>query len=207
MRQQFHRCRSLRLVEVDASELGRVRGSGRLVLEELCEAKQLARCIGLAECDVLTAGQKRELLLTRATRIRREEGESPLAGAPDPRAAELAGLRRDLLHDRDVIVAANAELTAEIRELLESGEGREQPGFESQLRFREALDRLMVRRLDAIDRALDALRAGRHKCDSCGAPIDVDRLRTVLDTNVCRSCAKSASGPRDGESDGKPARR
>ena len=89
MRKQFHRCRSLRLVEVDASDLGHVRGSGRIVLEELCDAKQLTPCVGLEECDVLAPGQKRELLVTRATRIRSAQGPEELAGEPNPRALRM----------------------------------------------------------------------------------------------------------------------
>jgi DnaK suppressor protein len=195
MRQQFHRCRSLRLVEVEASDLPHGRGAGRIVLDELCEAKQLAPCLGLEECDVLTPGQKRDLLLTRATRIRDEAGPRELAGEPDPRSARLEGLKRDLLRDRDAIVAANNELEDEIRDMLASAGDRERPGFEAQLRFREALDRLMVRRLDAIDAALDALRAGAYgRCEACGSDIEVDRLRGALGTRVCGRCARAA-GP------------
>jgi len=194
MRQQFHRCRSLRIVTADASELPHGRGSGRLVLEELCEAKKLAPCVGLEECDILTPGQKQELLLTRATRIRSEAGEGALGGAPDARAADLEGLKRDLLHDRAAIIAANNELEDEIRRGIESAREGQQPDFETQLRFREALDRLMVRRLDAIDRALDALHAGRYgRCEACGGPIDLERLRVALETSVCRRCAETAT--------------
>lgn len=198
MRQQFHRCRSLRFVEVDASELLHRRGAGRIVIEELCEAKHLAPCVGLEDCDVLTPGQKRDLLVTRATRIRDEAGPRELAGERSPRAVELEGLKRDLLRDRDAIVAANNELEDEMRQMLGSGEDREQPGFEAQLRFREALDRLMVRRLDALDAALDALRAGEYgRCGACGSDIEVDRLRAALGTRVCGRCAQAAgrAGP------------
>jgi DnaK suppressor protein len=196
MRQQFHRCRSLRVVEVDASELPHGRGAGRMVLDELCEARQLAPCVGLEACDVLTPGQKRDLLVTRATRIRDEAGPAELAGEPNARAVELEGLKRDLLRDRDAIVAANNELEDEIRQLLSSAGDPERPGFEAQLRFREALDRLMVGRLDAIDAALDALRAGAYgRCEACGSDIDVERLRVALGTRVCSRCAQGAGAP------------
>ena len=86
MRHHFHRCMNLRVVSVRASELHGARHGGGVVLEELCEAKSLTRCVGLADCDILTAGQKQELLVERATRIREEEGR-PIEG---PAAFDLA---------------------------------------------------------------------------------------------------------------------
>ena len=96
MRHHFHRCGYLRVLELDVREISGARKGGRQILEELCEAKRLAPCVGLAECDVLSAGQKRELL-ARARHLAAPGGgrRSPLADARDPRAAELEVLRRD----------------------------------------------------------------------------------------------------------------
>ena len=87
MRHHFHRCGHLRVIDLDARDLSRARKGGKQILDELCEAKHFAPCVGLAECDVLSAGQKRELLVTRATRLREEEGGvSTLADADAYRA-------------------------------------------------------------------------------------------------------------------------
>ena len=51
MRHQFHRCANLRVIEVRASDLSHARKGGRGVVAELCNAKQLAPCLGLVECD------------------------------------------------------------------------------------------------------------------------------------------------------------
>ena len=74
MRQHFHRCPNLRVVSVAAEDLGPNRGRGSAVLDELCAARKLTRCVGLAECDELPPAQKRELLVARVTRLREETG-------------------------------------------------------------------------------------------------------------------------------------
>ena len=114
MRHHFHRCRHLRVLELSASDLSGAHKGGSQVLEELCDARRLAPCVGLAECDVLSPSQKRELLATRATELRRQEGgRSPLADRDDPRAADLEELRRDLLEERNAIADANRLHAAE----------------------------------------------------------------------------------------------
>ena len=70
MRHHFHRCGHLRVVTIDASDLSQARRGGSFVVEELCEARKLAPCVGLAECDILAPAQKRDLLGARATRLR-----------------------------------------------------------------------------------------------------------------------------------------
>jgi hypothetical protein len=62
MLHHFHRCAHL-MLEVDASEFSHNRKGGAQILEEFCDAKRLARCVGLAECDVSPS-------------LRRKEGES-----------------------------------------------------------------------------------------------------------------------------------
>ena len=107
MKHHFHRCGHLRVLQVDASELASSRKGGAQILEELCDAKRLARCVGLAECDVLQPAQKRQLLGARATRLREEERESELADAPDARAAALRELCAGFEEEYRAIVEEN----------------------------------------------------------------------------------------------------
>jgi RNA polymerase-binding transcription factor DksA len=201
MRHHFHRCGYLRVLELDVSELSHARKGGRQILEELCEAKRLAPCVGLAECDVLSAGQKRDLLTTRATQLRREEGgTSRLADAEDPRAAELAELRSALLDERNEIADENRRRAAEASGALQRNPRPLSHTEEHELRaaglsvvYDDDLRALRTARLDAIDRALDALARGRFgDCARCGESIETSRLREAPDTHVCGSCARTA---------------
>jgi CBS domain-containing protein/RNA polymerase-binding transcription factor DksA len=57
----------------------------------------------------------------------------------------------------------------------------------------ERLDALSVRRLAAIDRALDHARQGRLSvCDDCGGAISLPRLRALPGTTLCIDCARRA---------------
>jgi RNA polymerase-binding transcription factor DksA len=201
MRHHFHRCGHLRVIRIDASDLSGARKGGSQILEELCEARGLARCVGLAECDVLTAAQKRDLLTARATRLREEEGDpSPLADAPDPRAAEFRALQRDLLEEREEIVEENRRHLAETAGALRRNPRPLGPAEQSELAavgisvFQdEGLRELRTARLDAIDRGLDALaRGGYGDCLACHRPIGTSRLRIAPDSVVCSACAGSS---------------
>lgn len=198
MRRHFHRCGYLRVLELDVSELSGSRKGGRQILEELCDAKRLAPCLGLADCDVLSAAQKRELLAARATWLRRKEGgRSSLADTPDPRAAELEALRRDLLDERNAIAQENRRRAAEAAGALLRNPRPLSATEEHELRAAgvsvvddDDLRALRTGRLDAIDRALDALARGRFgDCARCGEPIETSRLREAPDTRVCQLCA------------------
>jgi RNA polymerase-binding transcription factor DksA len=200
MRYHFHRCAHLRTIEVRGDDLGHARKGGRQVLAELCNAKRLAPCLGLVECDVLSSREKRELLAVRATRLREEEGGASLladANAADPRRAELEDLRRALLDERNAIAEENRRLAAEAGGALQRNprplgrtESRELAGTAVSVVLDDELRALRAARLDALDRALDALATGRlGDCVRCGAPIDVERLRETPDTAVCTQCA------------------
>jgi RNA polymerase-binding transcription factor DksA len=189
------------VIELEAQAMSRARKGGAQVLEELCEAKRLAPCVGLADCDILSAGQKRELLATRATRLRDEEGGvSPLADRDDPRAAELAELRQVLVDERGEIVEENRRRAAEAGGALRRNPRPLSPNEEHELKaagvsvfLDDDLRALRVSRLDAIDRALDALAHGNYgACARCGLPIDIGRLAVAPDTAVCSGCAKEA---------------
>jgi RNA polymerase-binding transcription factor DksA len=201
MRHHFHRCAHLRVLAVDARDLSQARKGGSRILDELCDAKHLAPCLGLAECDVLSAAQKRELLSVRATHLREEEGgASPLADREDPRAAELAELRRTLLDERNAIAQENRRRAAESGGALQRNprplshaEERELGRAGLSVVLDDELRGVRAARLDALDRALDALARGRYgKCVRCGGAIDIARLSEAPDTAVCVACARVA---------------
>jgi RNA polymerase-binding transcription factor DksA len=199
MRHHFHRCAHLRVIELDVADLSRARKGGSQIVEELCEAKGLAPCVGLVECDILAPGQKRELIAARATRLRDEEGgTASLADAPDPRAAEIGELRETLLEERNAIAQENRRAAAEAGGALlrnprpvpraEEGELR---GLGISVALDEELRALRTSRLDALDRALDAIERGRYGgCARCGAPIGIERLREIPDSVLCMPCAR-----------------
>ena len=204
MRHHFHRCMHLRVISVPASELHGARRGGGVILEELCEARRLTPCVGLAECDILTAGQKQELLVERATRIRQKEGRPvELSGVPRARAAELRQLRESLVAERDRIVEENLRSEAEVGG-AQDRESRAAPGEEAELeaaglslRLEPAWSELRVERLDEIDRALEAMRDPIYgSCALCGGDIESERLRGYPETRVCTSCAREAPAPR-----------
>lgn len=203
MRHHFHRCKSLRVVTIPASELHGARRGGGVVVEELCEAKGLTPCVGLAECDILTAGQKQELLAERATRIREEEGHpTELSGVTRERGAAIRRLRGELLREREAIVEENRRREAE-QGGAESLELPAERGAEEELRT-EGLSlrldpvraELRVERLDEIDRALDAMEERAYgTCALCGGEIAIERLRVYPETRVCAPCAREAPAP------------
>ena len=203
MRHQFHRCANLRMIELRASDLSHARKGGKQILEELCYAKHLARCVGLAECDVLSAGQKRDLLAARATHLREEEGGASLladADAGNPRTAELGELHVTLLDERNAIAQENRRRAAEAGGALQRNprplshaEERELGRAGVSVVLDDELRALRAARLDALDRALDALAHGRFgDCVRCGEPIEVSRLREAPDAVVCAACARAA---------------
>jgi RNA polymerase-binding transcription factor DksA len=207
MRHHFHRCGYLRVLELDAHEVSHARRGGKQILEELCEAKRLAPCVGLVDCDVLSAAEKRQLLVTRATRLRREEGgRSDLADAEDPRALELAELRRLLVDERNAIAEENRRRAAEAGGAVQRNPRPVTKSEEWELRsagmsvvLDDELRALRASRLDAIDRALEAMDRGRFgDCARCGKPIEIARLGESPDTRVCEGCARAAVPAEEG---------
>jgi RNA polymerase-binding transcription factor DksA len=211
MRHHFHRCGYLRVLEVEAADRSGERKGGAQILEELCEARRLAPCVGLAECEVLSPAQKRDLLVTRATRLREEDGgRSPLADAPDSRGEELRTLREALLEERDQILAENRRWRAEAgaalqrnpRAVARSEEGDLERALASVF-YDEASVALRSARLDAIERGLEAMgRPDYGRCVRCRGEIDVRRLREAPDTVVCLACARQALPDRLGSAGG-----
>lgn len=200
MRHHFHRCGHLRVLSIGASDLSKGRHGAGPILEELCDAHGLAPCVGVVECDVLTARQKRELLALRASRALGDDEAAGLFERPgDSRARELAELRDGLLEERAEIVEENRRLAGELASAVEAYDVVG-PVEEAELmrrgisvRVDESARAFRLARLDAIDRAIEALRAGGYGgCARCGGPIATERLREAPDTRVCAKCARDA---------------
>jgi RNA polymerase-binding transcription factor DksA len=194
----------LRIVSVRASDLHGARRGGSVVLEELCEARKLTPCLGLAECDVLPIGQKLELLVERATRMREEEGDRiELRGVSPERLAEIDELRDELIEEREAIVEENqrreAEIAAAIDRELEAHSGQEGDLTSAGLSIELEASRseLRVERLDEIDRTLEAMDSRSYGvCARCGGDVPIERLRLSSGTRVCGACAVAAPAPR-----------
>jgi hypothetical protein len=177
MRHQYHRCSHLRLIRVDVSELSGARKGASVILEELCDARQYTPCVGLVECELLSLGEKQELLLASAQRLRKESGPSPLAGVSAERKRELEELRAELARERRRLVEERFASLGGLR--LESDLARQAgPAW----------------RLQAIHRALDAMDDEPYGfCIACGGLIELERLRLVPDTTVCVGCARGGA--------------
>jgi RNA polymerase-binding transcription factor DksA len=206
MRHHFHRCGYLRLLEVDASDLNRVRKGGGQILEELCEAKRLARCVGLAECDILSPAQKRALLVARATRLREEEPAPAWLAAPaTPRDAELAALRADLEEEYQAMIEENRSRKGEAGGALQRNPRPFPSHHEADLAvvgasviLDDELRELRMARLDALERAIEAIDRGRYgNCARCRGPIEIDRLREAPGAVVCTPCEQAVWPDRD----------
>lgn len=198
MRQHFHRCSNLRVVSIEASEIAGNRKGGSAILDELCEAKGLARCVGLADCDVLTYGQKRELLVARVTELRaRMGGATAIGDVGGARGREIEDLARELQDERAEILAANQRLLAEATAAFDARPDDAPFGTPEDLARPDLAmhsPALRTARIDAIDRALEAMGEGPYGvCARCARLIDLDRLRGAPDTHVCGECARAAS--------------
>ena len=206
MRQHFHRCPSLRTVTVDAREISGDRKGGHQILDELCAVRGFSRCLGLVDCDILSPAQKRELLVARVTRMREEEGSevSSLGDIPNPRRVELAEVRADLLDEREEINETNRRLVAETTGASDWSQRDPTRNVESlaamgvSVWLDEQLRGLRGARLDAIDRALEALEAGDpFACIRCKRSIEAERIRLTPDSRVCEDCARDALPPEE----------
>jgi len=198
MRQHFHRCSNLRVVSIDASDIAADRKGGSAILDELCEAKGLSRCVGLADCDILTDGQRRELLVARVTELRqRVGGASPVGDLGAARGREIVELAEALIAERAEILDANRRAVAEATAAFDARPDDVPLGTPEDLRrpdLEARLPWLRTARLDAIDRALEEM-SGKHYgiCARCGEMIDGERLRQTPDSHVCHKCALVAA--------------
>ena len=199
MRQHFHRCPNLRVVSIDASEIAGDRKGGSVILDELCQAKELSRCVGLAECDILTDGHRRELLVARVTELRRQTGGPSIVGdLGAARQRELAELAEDFFVESDEILDANRRTLAEATAAFDDRADDAPLGTPEDLARPDlaaaGLPTFRAARLDAIDRALEEMSQAHYGiCARCREMIDVHRLRRTPDSHVCQSCARAAA--------------
>jgi acetoin utilization protein AcuB len=139
----------------------------------------------LSETDLLNA--LASLLWTDRARDRRT--------APQPQVerlvADLAREREALMRRRDRYHAAERELSTHAqREPIDvADEGADR----TELLVTEALDEHALRRLRALDHALERADKGLLEiCDTCAGRIPLARLRALPGTSVCVDCARAA---------------
>ena len=198
MRHHFHRCPNLRVISIDASDIAGDRKGGSSILDELCLAKGLSRCVGLAECDILTDGHRRELLVARVTVLRERTGHASVVGdLGGTRGLEISELAEELLAERDEILNTNRRLLAEATAAFDNRAADAPLGTREDLGRPDLTSRLPAlgtARLDSIDRALEEMSGGHRYgvCARCGDLIDVDRLRRAPDSHTCQKCALEA---------------
>jgi DnaK suppressor protein len=138
----------------------------------------------LSETDVLWA---------LATSLGLRRGRS---GEPCARPDALASLVAELEREREGIRARLERRIAGERELERVV--REEPLDEAErgadltvVREERALDELALRRLGALDHALDRAAQGvLGLCERCGGPIPVPRLRALPGATECVACAR-----------------
>ena len=123
----------------------------------------------LSETDLLHA--LASLLWTDQTRERRV--------APQPQVERLVA---DLTRERDLATHRSRE------PLDEADAGSDM----SELHVTEALDGLAIRRLRALDHALERADKGQLEiCDDCRGRIPLARLRALPGTSLCIACARA----------------
>jgi len=111
-------------------------------------------------------------------------------------------LRSRLEQERKRLAEELEQLKANVRSADERREGspfgkREEEATESfELEKRLALEKRMKDQLADIERALHKFDEGTYGlCDSCGQPIDPDRLEALPQARLCLSCkTKNAKG-------------
>ena len=120
------------------------------------------------------------------------------AAAPQP--ALLDSLIRELTRERERVrkrlaqrLATEKSIETDLREvpLDEAERGADATLIKDSI----ALDELAVRRLAAIDEALDRAAQGQlGSCTRCGNAIPIPRLRALPATTLCVACARSEPG-------------
>ena len=96
---------------------------------------------------------------------------------------------------------ASAQEAGETREGSPFGKREEEASEAFELEKRLALEEKLNATLAKIDHALEKWQAGTYGlCDSCGQPIEHDRLEALPQASLCLSCkarqAKNVSGTR-----------
>jgi CBS domain-containing protein/RNA polymerase-binding transcription factor DksA len=138
----------------------------------------------LSETDLLHA--LASLLWTDQLREKRGTPRSE----PERLVAELSREREALMRKLDAYHARERELsTHSSREPLDEADAGSD---RAELQVTEALDALAIRRLRALDHALErADRGVLDRCDECGGRIPLARLHALPGTSLCIACARA----------------
>ena len=151
------------------------------------------RLVGLlSETDLLHA--LASLLWTDRVRERRTAPLRELERV----VADLSREREALAKKLDKYHALERDLSTHAsREPLDEGDAGSD---RTELHVTEALDALAIRRLRALDHALERADKGQSEiCDDCGGRIPLARLRALPGTSTCIACARGTregAGPR-----------
>jgi CBS domain-containing protein len=138
----------------------------------------------LSETDLLHA--LASLLWTDRVRERRKKPKPALERLVDDLGREREALARKLerYHALERDLATHSS-----REPLDEADASSDL---TELRVTEGLDELAIRRLRALDHALErAARGELERCDDCGGKIPLARLRALPGTSLCIACARS----------------
>ena len=142
----------------------------------------------LSETDVLWA-------VANAGALHRDQAATPHFAALDALVRELAGERERVRARLARNLASEQSLEAVMRE--EPMDEAERGADVTLVRESIALDELAVRRLAAIDEALDRAAQGHlGTCTRCGSAIPIPRLRALPATTLCIACARTEPGAR-----------
>jgi acetoin utilization protein AcuB len=136
----------------------------------------------LSETDVLWA-------LATSLGLRRGAERKPRPDALASLVAELEREREGIRTRLERRMAAERELESAVRE--EPLDEAEQGADLTAIRGERALDELALRRLAALDHALDRAAQGvLGVCERCGGTIPIPRLRALPGTTECVACAR-----------------
>jgi acetoin utilization protein AcuB len=158
-----------------------------------CMAERRIGCLAIVDETGRLAG-----LLSETDVLWAVATSGPLRRAPE--RDSLAVLVDELRRERERVRARLAQ-RIEGEKSLEAVM-REEPIDEAErgadvtlVRESIALDELAVRRIAAIDAALDSVSQGSFgTCAQCGDPIPIPRLRALPSTRHCIACARKANG-------------
>ncbi len=160
-----------------------------------CMAEHRIGCLAIVDENGRLAG-----LLSETDVLWAVANAGALHRAPAPHFDALDTLVRELARERERVRARLAkDLVAE--QSLEKVM-REEPMDQAErgadvalVRESIALDELAVRRLAAIDEALDRAAQGHlGSCAHCGNPIPIPRLRALPAATLCIACARTEPG-------------
>jgi len=116
--------------------------------------------------------------------------ERAVAGEHEILADQLRAEQRRIAVRLEALQGVERELSATVHD--QPMDAPESSADLREVRIAEKLDALAVRRLAAIDRALDNAEQGRlGVCDDCGGRIPVPRLRAMPGTTLCVACARA----------------